>query len=580
MALRRLNDEVSAKIRSGTTIHSVCGCVRELVYNSLDAGATHIIVKLDISKYFVQVIDNGCGINHEDMIVLGGQSFTSKLHKSEDLDFINSMGFRGEALFSICELTSTVEVCSRHQMSSETWSKLFHHGRDLGVMQSTSHRKSVGTTVTLHDIFFHVPVRQKCIKESLEVEHIRQMIQQIALVNPHISVVVEKDTTGMVIVKSKKVQSILERISHFYSHSIAKSMKLLEHRTGSYHVSGYLSAEFSYNKLLQLIYVNRRLVCWNQIHTLLYNLLLHQMYSKTKTERLYPQYLITIQCPPSDCDFYYQPSKTSVEFVDWPTMLKAITGAIKNVVSSNIMYSDNFAESVTSEDDTKSYDGGASHEVTSIHFSRGMQSKRVQRAATATLINHTLSCGNSSNNSQLDDITHKFIGVKTVSRSPLHTSSIAQKLTQFSEDRKPTPEYTCSFKPPKYPTSEVIISPFIPLDHSTPLQISHSSDVKTAHALNETSAMMKSQVSWQCHSTGITSHHPAHPKLLLAAPHLSHDITPFVSGKRISLSLPGNVGNSDSKQLPYSNSVEKLLSEWNNPVFKTGQEVMYSCTNQ
>lgn len=381
MSLCRLNDEVRAKIRSCAVIHSVCGCVRELVYNSLDAGATHIMVRLDINKYFVQVIDNGCGINREDMIVLGRQGFTSKLHKCEDLDAISSMGFRGEALFSMCELAGTVEVCSRHQLSSETWSKLFHHGRDLGVTCST-HWKSVGTTITLRDMFSNMPVRRKCIKESLEVEHIRQMIQQTALANPHISFVVEKGATGTIIVKCKKVQSTLERISHFYSHSIAKSMRSMGHRAGRYHVSGYVSTELSSNKSVQLVYVNRRLVWQNQIHVHLDNLLVRRMCPKAKTERLYPQYLITIQCPPSDCDFCYQPTKTLVEFVDWPAVLKATSGAVNNVISSDI---DNLPKSISNEDDdTNNEDGVASHEMTSIHFSRGMQSKKVQRTVRAT----------------------------------------------------------------------------------------------------------------------------------------------------------------------------------------------------
>ena len=576
MSLRHLNDEVRVKVRSCAMIHSVCGCVRELVYNSLDAGATHIMVKLDINKYFVQVIDNGCGINREDMIVLGRQGFTSKLHKCEDLDTISSMGFRGEALFSMCELTGTIEVCSRHQLSSETWSKLFHHGRDLGVTRST-HWKSVGTSITLRDMFFNLPVRRKCIKESLEVEHIRQMMQQTALANPLISFVVERDATGTVIVKCKKVQSMLERISHFYSHSIAKSMRSIGHRAGRYHVSGYVSTELSSNKSLQLVYINRRLVWQNQIHVLLDNLLVRQMCPKAKTERFYPQYLITIHCPPSDYDFCYQPSKTLVEFVDWPAVLKATAGAVNNVVLSDF---DDVPESTSNEDDnTNTDDGVTSHEMTSIHFSHGMQSKKVQRTVrtTATLINDTLTYDDSNSSQKLDDIAHKFIGVKTVSRSPLHTSSIAQKLTQFSNDRKPTPEYSCSFKPPKYPASDLLISPFIPLDHSTPLQILGSNDVNTTDAPSSTRTVNKSHVSLQYHhDSGRTSDHVPHPKLLLAAPHLSHGTTPFISGKRMSLSLSAN---NDSKQLPCSNSVERLLSEWNNPVFKTGQEVMHGCAN-
>lgn len=574
MSLRCLNDEVRAKIRSGTMINNVCGCVRELMYNSLDAGATQIIVKLDISKYFVQVIDNGCGINHEDMIVLGRQSFTSKY---ENQNCIGRMGFRGEALFSICELTGTVEVCSRHQLSTETWSKLFHHGRDLGVNHSTSHRKSVGTTITLRDMFFSIPVRQKCIKESLEIEHIRQMVQQTALVNSHVSFVVENSTTGMTIIKSKKVQSMLERISHFYSHSIAKSMKLLEHRSGSYHVSGYLSSEQSCNKSLQLLYVNRRLVCRNQIHDLLGDLLLC---TKSSTERLYSQYLVTIQCPPSYCDFHYQHSKTYIEFVDWPTVLKVTAEAVKSVVSITIMCSDNLIEGVNSENDANNNDSVGSCEATSIHFSHGMISQRVQKIAA---VKSDTYANVSSDNSQFDDMTaQKFIGIKTVSRSPLHTSSIAQKLTQFSDSKKLTldPEHACSFKRPKYPISEMLISPFVPLDHSTPLQTSDSNALQTVTHSNTstTNKNIKSQMKYHGGGSSSSTDCNVNPKPLLAAPHLSHDITPFVSSKRIRLSMSAN---SDTKQLPHSNSVEKLLSEWNNPVFRTGQEVMmHCCTNQ
>ena len=556
MPLHRLNEEIRAKIRSGTMINNVCGCVRELVYNSLDAGATQVTVKLDISKYFVQVIDNGCGINHEDMVVLGGQSFTSKWHEFEKQGSVGSMGFRGEALFSICELTGKVEVCSRHQLSTETWSKLFHHGRDLGVNHSILHRKSIGTTVTLHDMFFSMPVRQKSIKETFEVEHIRQMVQQTALVNPQVSFLVENGVTGMAVIKSKKMQSILERISYFYSQSITKNMRILEHTIGDYRVSGYISSEISSSKSLQLVYVNKRLVSHNQIHTLLDNLL-HQTCSK---ERLYPQYLITIQCPSSYCDFYYQHSKSYVEFVDWPTIVKVTTGAIKNVILTGPY---NLSEGVSSENDSNSNNDSASREMTSIHFSHGMKSNRVQRVTAVT--NNTGSIGSSSNG-QHDITAHKFIGIKTVLHSPLHTSSIAQKLTQFSNNKNPTPECAYSFS---YPISDMLISPFIPLDHSTPLQ-SNSSDTNVPCTHNTRITDKKSQYC----SINRMGHRVANSKPLLAAPHLSHDTTPFVSGKRITLSLAGYQGNSGVKQLPSSNSVEKLLSEWNNPVFRTGQEVI------
>ena len=104
----------------------------------------------------------------------------------------------------MCELSGTMEVCSRHQLSPETWCKLFYHCRDLGVTHSTAHRQVAGTTVTLHDIFYSMPVRRKCIKENLEMEYIRQMVQHTAIVKPHVAFVVENSTTGTCILHSKR----------------------------------------------------------------------------------------------------------------------------------------------------------------------------------------------------------------------------------------------------------------------------------------------------------------------------------------------------------------------------------------
>lgn len=572
-SIRRLNDLVKAKIHSSTSMASICGCVRELVYNSLDAGATHITVKLDILKYFVQVTDNGCGITHDDLIVLGRKNFTSKCHSVQELNSIRSMGFKGEALSSICELIGTMEVCSRHQLSSETWCKLFHHGRDLGVTHSAVHRQGAGTTVTLHDIFYSMPVRRKCIKDSLEAEYIRQMVQHTAIVNPHISFVVENSTTGACMLHSRKAQSSVEKLSHFYSPSVTTMMKPVECCTGLYHVSGYVSVEMYPSKSLQLVYVNNRLVSQTQVHSLL-NTLLTSMCNKS-CEQGCPVYFITIHCPPSECDFCWQPSKTLVEFLDWTTVLKATSLAVKNATAR---CPDTTTKDLAGSYTVETYPEDA-EESTSIHFSHGRQSDVVRRNKRSAI---SIAASSSQNFDDFKDdavVIPKFIGVKSVSRSPLHTPSIAQKLAQFTNGRMeqgpnkgPSKKRTNSIssKLAKHFVPNVLDSPFVPQDHSTPMQDLQASNTHQpicrpiTESTSDTLKIGDSSMSF-C------------SKPLLAAPHLTHSTSPFMSNdKRISFSLKSQPNHEVVNCKP--TIMEKLISEWDNPVFKTGQEVQLYCS--
>ena len=531
------------------------------MYNSLDSGATHITVKLDIVKYFVEVTDNGCGINHNDLIVLGAKNFTSKCHSVQELHSVRSMGFKGEALSSICELTGTMEVSSRHQLSSETWCKLFHHCRDLGVTRSTAHRQVAGTTVTLHDIFYCMPVRRKCIKESLEVEYIRQMVQYTAIVNPCVVFVVENSTTGACILHSRKAQSSMEKLSQFYSPSVTKTMLPVEYCVAPYYVLGYISTEMFPSKSLQLVYVNHRLVSQTQVHTLLNTLLTNKHKSG---EHGHPNYFMSIKCPPSDCDFYWQPSKTLVEFVNWTAVLEATTLAAKNATSCTVRCLETTGSCTVDtwpENTDKS---------TSIHFSHGMRSKIVRRNRNNTTVSSTPNFEDSEGD------VPKFIGIKSSSRSPLHTPSISQKLAQFSSGRMEQGSKLVSKKRinsrAKHYAPDLLISPFVPQHHSTPLQDVQPIDTHQPTCKPKVPVTHSDTLKSEDSSVSFCS------KPFLAAPHLTHSTSPFMlNGKRISFSLKLESNETDKNSEGVSGIMEKLISEWNNPVFKSGQEVLLHC---
>jgi len=209
---------------------------------------------------------------------------------------------------------------------------------------------------------------------------------------------------------------------------------------------------------------------------------------------------------------------------------------------------------------------------TSIHFSRGMQSKIVRRNRNNTTISST----SNFEDSEGDDLP-KFIGIKSSSRSPLHTPSIAQKLAQFSNGRmeqgskskkKINPRSTLA----KLYTPGLLISPFVPQHHSTPLQDVQTIDTHHPTCKPEVPVTHIDTLKSEDSSVSFCS------KPLLAAPHLTHSTSPFtLNGKRISFPLRSESNQADKNSEGVSGIMEKLISEWNNPVFKSGQEVLLHC---
>ena len=317
------------------------------------------------------------------------------------------------------------------------------------------------------------------------------------------------------------------------------------------------------------------------MHTLLNTLLTNKHKS---CEHGHPVYFVTIQCPPSECDFCWQPCKTLVEFVDWTAVLQA-TGLAAKTATSRLRCPET-TQNVTG---SCTVDTCPEDQSTSVHFSHGMQSDIVRRNRKSSTTTMTCLTHDSKGDAVAGDllVTPKFISVKASSRSPLRTPSIAQKLAQFSNGRmeqgpkvlskkRINPHLICG-KLAKHFVPDMLDSPFVPQHHSTPLQDVQDIDTHQSSCRPEvpvtksTSDMLKSEDD----SVGFCS------RPFLAAPHLTHSTSPFVShGTRISFSLKSQSYQAQdkcSKDVKPS-IIEKLISECSNPVFKTGQEVLLYCT--
>ncbi|KYO25400.1 DNA mismatch repair protein Mlh3 [Alligator mississippiensis] len=168
--IKCLEEDVRARLRSGVAIKSLGQCVEELVFNSIDAEATCVAIRVDLDTFRIQVVDNGSGIGREDLNKVGNRYFTSKCSSVEDLENLKFYGFRGEALSSIANMASIVEISSKTNKTVKTFTKLFQNGKPMEVCEAELTRPSGGTTVTVCNLFYQLPVRKKCMDPVLEFE--------------------------------------------------------------------------------------------------------------------------------------------------------------------------------------------------------------------------------------------------------------------------------------------------------------------------------------------------------------------------------------------------------------------------
>lgn len=341
--IRSLSKEVQSLLRSGVAIFSLQQCVEELLLNSIDAGATCVAVKIDIEAGKVQVVDNGSGMDRENMERVGIRYCTSKCSSIEDLDTLGFYGFRGEAIASMATMATMVEITSRTKMSVKTFVKRFHEGKALDVLEAQTTRPSAGTTVLICNFFHNMPVRRKRMDSVLEVERVRQRVEAIALMHPSVSFTVKRDCSGALLVQIPKARSTYYRFVQIHGLNRAQKLGEVKYTFGQFEMTGHVGREGHYNSNLQFLFVNRRLLLKTRLHKLL-NCLLRRLSVQTSNPNTsavssspkqkgssdsHGVYIINIKCPYSEYDVCLEPAKTLIEFKDWDSVLSCIEEGIQ-----------------------------------------------------------------------------------------------------------------------------------------------------------------------------------------------------------------------------------------------------------
>nr|XP_033808401.1 DNA mismatch repair protein Mlh3 isoform X2 [Geotrypetes seraphini] len=262
--IRALPLEARSALRSGLAASCPAQCVEELLLNSLDAQASCVAVRVDMERLRLQVVDNGAGMSREDVEQAGRRYFTSKGRAPR------LYGFRGEFLASLADAAGLLEISSRGRAAPHTFAKLFLKGRAHALRQAPDARPSAGTTVTVCDLFYNLPVRRGRVRGALEVERARRRLEAVALLHPGVSFSLRDDASARLLLRLPKARDGCARFAQLYGPSRSRGLRPLRFSRRGFDVRGHVSAEAHSSRSLQFLYVNgRRLLLRTKVHRLI-----------------------------------------------------------------------------------------------------------------------------------------------------------------------------------------------------------------------------------------------------------------------------------------------------------------------
>ena len=325
--IQQLSRQLINQIAAGEVIERPASVVKELVENSIDAGATRVEVEISKDCLSLRVSDNGSGIHPDDIELAFSKHATSKISNSDDLFDIHTNGFRGEALASIISIAKVVCI---------TRTKDFDIGSKVECEESSVKTQpfacAVGTTMEIKDLFYNTPVRQKFLKsERVELAYISEILQSIAIANPSVSIVLITD--GKTPVKTSGSGDLLCCLTEIYSNSIANELKQISKRDelSKLQTTGYCSTpEFSRSTKKSIyVFVNNRVVKCPVILKAI-----DTAYKNMLPSGKYPFICINLELPPNDVDVNVHPTKKEVRYKNTNQIFNFIYSSIIDALSS------------------------------------------------------------------------------------------------------------------------------------------------------------------------------------------------------------------------------------------------------
>ena len=321
-----LLDELTInKIAAGEVIERPASVVKELVENSIDAGATNITVEIQnggISK--IRIIDNGSGMSKDDLEFAFERHATSKIRKADDLENVKSMGFRGEALASIAAIAH-VELVSKTEDDSIGHKIVVEGGKILEIEDSASQK---GTTITVSNLFFNTPVRYKFLKKDFtEAGYIEDAVTRIAIANPNIAIkLINENKT---IIQTNGNGDLKTVIYTIYGKEIAEGLLEVNYEYEGIKVTGAIGKPeiARNNRSYQMFFVNKRYI---KDKTLSAGV--EQAFKGLIPIGKYGVVVLNIEIEPNKIDVNVHPTKLEIRFQEEQKVFKAIYHSVKDTL--------------------------------------------------------------------------------------------------------------------------------------------------------------------------------------------------------------------------------------------------------
>ena len=324
--IRLLDDEVSQLIAAGEVVERPSSVVKELVENSIDAGASKVTVEIRHGGVtLIRVSDNGSGIQPDDVKMMFLRHATSKVRTQEDLTHIATLGFRGEAMASI-HAVSRMEVITRMQGSDEG---VHYRGEGAQIGEIVPAGCPEGTTIRVADLFYNTPARMKFLKKDVqEGNSVAGVVERIALSHPEVSFQLIRE--GQTKLHTPGDGRLISAIHAVYGKEFTQNLAQVEYTQGNVSVSGFVtlpSASRS-NRTMQTFFVNGRYVKSVTARTALEEAFKHSvMVGK------FPACVLNLSIPFTETDINVHPAKIEVRFTNERPVFDAVYYGVKSALS-------------------------------------------------------------------------------------------------------------------------------------------------------------------------------------------------------------------------------------------------------
>lgn len=323
-----MNEDLSNKIAAGEVVERCANVVKELIENSIDAGSKNIKIELINSGLKeIKIIDDGSGMNEEDALCAFKRHATSKIYKLEDLFFINTLGFRGEALPSIASVSKVILKTS----DGVSGTLIEINGGELVKKESCELRN--GTVISVRDLFYNTPARLKYLKSDVtELSYISSFIERLSLSYPDISFTLINNNNTLICTSGSG--NLLKVIHELYGVNVSKNMIRVSNSCDDYDISGYICKPcvLKSNRNYMITIVNGRVVRNSEV-----NKAINDAYYTYKPDIKYPIVVLNIDTDPTLIDVNIHPTKQDIKFSKIDVLIDLIKNIIKDALYNNLL---------------------------------------------------------------------------------------------------------------------------------------------------------------------------------------------------------------------------------------------------